>query len=173
MAENNNKNNENKSELIENKSQIIEDSPVVKRGRGRPRLDPNRPIAPKEVNISQNIYKKALKYQTQVGKDNITISGLARELGFLDSRDIIEAAKRSDDRGRGARQALSLCEEKDERELTGKFSAGATVALKQLGWKDTQVIQAESKSVNVNISLSASLDELSSKLVPVMAEEVV
>lgn len=173
MAENKNEINENNSELIENKNPIIEEPPVVKRGRGRPPLDPNRPIAPKKVDISQDIYKKALKYQKQVGKDNITISGLARELGFLDSRDIIEAAKRSDDRGRGARQALSLCEEKYERELTGKFSAGATVALKQLGWKDTQVIQAESKSVNVNISLSASLDELSSKLVPIMPEEVV
>jgi len=125
---------------------------------------------PKKTALSEKqrkeleVYKSALSYKNIVGED-ITISGLAQHLGFLDTRDIIEAAMKGD---RGVRKALALCEEKYEKLLAGKNSAGATVALKQLGWREIQYIQQENKSVSVQINLTASLDDLSKMLNPIV-----
>ena len=68
--------------------------------------------------------------------------------------------------------ALSRIEEQYEQALLGRGSTGAIFALKQVGWADTQHIETEVKAVSVNISLSASLDELTRKLMPVMEEVV-
>lgn len=92
---------------------------------------------------------------------------MARALGFLDARDMVERAQRGEG---GVRMALSLCEEKYEKQLGTKNFAGASIALKQLGWKETQYIQQESKTVSVQISLVASLDDLAKVLNPVVEE---
>lgn len=133
---------------------------------GRPRKTPKTELEKR----NQEIYTLALSYQDKVGKDNITISGMARALGFLDSRDFVERAQKGEG---GARKALSLCEEKYEKLLATKAFAGASIALKQIGWKETQYIQQESKSVSVQISLNASLDDLAKVLNPVVEENVI
>lgn len=117
---------------------------------------------------NQDIFNRALSYQDRVGKDNITISGMARELGYLDARDMVERAQRGEG---GVRMALSLCEEKYERLLGSKNFAGASIALKQLGWKETQYIQQENKTVTVQVNLAATLDDLSKVLRPMEEQD--
>lgn len=151
-----------------------ENLPITSENLEKPKKNlggrPKKAVLSEKQLKEQEIYNSALSYIENIGEDNITISGLARHLGFLDTRDIIETAAKGD---RGARKALSLCEEKYEKLLSGKNSAGATVALKQLGWKETQYIQQETKSVSVQVTLIASLDDLSKALNPVVEEQAV
>ena len=93
---------------------------------------------------------------------------MARELGYLDARDMVERAQRGEG---GVRMALSLCEEKYERLLGSKNFAGASIALKQLGWKETQYIQQENKTVTVQVNLAATLDDLSKVLRPMEEQD--
>lgn len=98
---------------------------------------------------------------------------MATALGFMDSQDLIRASRENSPPGKGLRRALALCEQKYELELMGKYFTGATVALRQLGWRETQYIETENKSVSVNVTLTASLDDLSKALNPVVEEQVV
>lgn len=161
MAQKNTEKTEKKAEIIEINS---EKSPEVKRGKGRPKKDSVSSLSLSE----ESLFRRACDYKNKSGTD-MTISGMARYLGYLDTRDMLEKAQKGD---RGLRRALNLCEEKYERELTGKFSAGATIALKQLGWKETQYVQTEVKAVTVNVLLTETLDDLAKVLHPVEEQTV-
>ena len=98
-------------------------------------------------------------------EDNITFASMGHLLGFSCALDFIEAAKKQ--KGPLA-YALAKVESRYENELIGRYSTGAIFALKQVGWADTQKVETEVKAVTVNISLEASLDDLSKVLNPVV-----
>lgn len=95
---------------------------------------------------------------------------MARAMGLKNSRELISRAKEC---GGVYAYALLKMEEKAEEFLFTKCYPGAIFLLKQLGWEDTQHIETESKNVNVNVTLTASLDDLSKALNPVVEEQVV
>ena len=95
---------------------------------------------------------------------------MARTLGLKNSRELINKAK---DCGGVYSYALLKMEEKGEEFLFTKCYPGAIFLLKQLGWEDTQHIETENKSVNVTITLSASLDDLTRMLNPVVEEQAI
>ena len=68
---------------------------------------------------------------------------------------------------------LLRMEEKGEEFLFTKCYPGAIFLLKQLGSEDTQHIETENKSVNINVNLAVSLDDLAKVLNPVVEENVI
>ena len=170
---------ENKQNQIEkNAESLVEKSEKdfsapARRGRGRPPKSQsdkeNGLVRNDEFNNNKNQLSVIKKYFKEHEND-CTYAGIGRLLGYSCAMEFIQDAKKK--KG-NLGYALSMVEERYEKDLTSKFSAGAIFGLKQVGWADTQILQAETKSVSVNVTLSTSLDELSSKLVPIMPEEVV
>ena len=134
------------------------DKTLVRNVGGRPRKDAD---ADKK--------KKIDNYFLQENTTK-TISGIGRYLGYSGALEFITEAKKT---GGYLAYALSKVEENYEINLLGKNSTGAIFALKQLGWKDTQSVETESKSVNVQITLTASLDDVMSRLSPVEEQKIV
>ena len=147
---------ENLVKTSENPEKPISDTTGRKLG-GRPKKD-----------ISDIKKKEIDDYLSRTGSTK-TFAGIARHLGYKSTLDFIADAKKN---GGYLGYALSRIEEQYEIALLGRGSTGAIFALKQVGWADTQKVETEVKAVSVNISLSASLDELTQKLMPVMEEVV-
>ena len=107
------------------------------------------------------------KYLSSRDKINWTIAGMAKACGCKSARQFIDLAK---ERGGAYSYGILRMEEKGEEFLFTKCYPGAIFLLKQLGWEDTQHIETEAKSVSINVTLTASLDDLAKVLNPVVEE---
>lgn len=167
MAEKKSKPAQNNTEIIQINSEKIPEASEPKRGRGRPKSDPNKIITQSETEKKQlSLINKYLSDHS----DNPTFAGVGRVLGYSCALDFINDAKKNNG---PLGYALSKVEERYENELLGKFSTGAIFGLKQLGWADTQKVETEVKAVTVNISLAASLDDLAKVLNPIVEEPAI
>ena len=134
---------------------------------GRPKKD-REAIARQQEDIS--VQNKIEEYLKTHDKIFWTIAGMARAVGCKSSRQFIDLAK---ERGGAYSYGLLRMEEKGEEFLFSKCYPGAIFLLKQLGWEDTQHIETESKTVTVQVNLSATLDDLSKVLRPVEEQDAV
>ena len=81
----------------------------------------------------------------------LTITGLSLYLGFANKCSLYDYAKK-EEFSDYIKRALSFVEQKYEEMLMSKASTGAIFALKNMGWKDKQEVEAINTNLNTDLN---------------------
>ena len=154
------------TKTAQSRQQIIDNITVIT-PKSKKTLQIKKPKAKAGRPFRSDEEKVVEQYFSETPREMWRLSRIARLLGYPSGPALIKAARTRDVEDPLC-VALSYCEEHFE-DLTcdPKLFNGGKFGLLQLGWEDKQKVESDIKSVNVDIKLEASLNDLAKSLAPV------